>query len=334
MLLRSGVERIRVIDFDQVTLSSLNRHAVATRADVGVPKVNALKRHVREIVPHAVVDARVELFDLDAAERLLDGNPDYVLDCIDNMKTKLDLLKYCHDKKLPVISSMGAGAKADPSRVQITDISETLEDPLARATRRSLKKMGVESGIDVVYSTEKPGAVKLMPLDESQKENAEDFAALPTFRVRILPVLGTLPAIFGMSMASYVLLKLADFPIEPLAVKLREGLYTRLLRDLRHREAHVYKATEMRVDVRDVGYIYEEIFRGRSAVSGITEKLALTRWDPRKPLTLQNCVVLTKNEADVHDRLDKLPEEHYSPKVLEYVRGRFREEAMISKIRE
>lgn len=111
------------------------------------------------------------------------GNPDYVIDAIDNINTKIDLIKYCHDKKLPVISSMGAGAKADPSRIQIADISETfgmfrnlhfmtyfnqhlyiIEDPLARSVRQRLKKLGILNGVPVAYSTEKPHHVKLLPL--------------------------------------------------------------------------------------------------------------------------------------------------------------------------
>jgi len=125
MLVRSGVGKIRLIDFDQVSLSSLNRHATAVQADVGTPKVTAMKKAFRSIAPWVEVDARVELFQEDAAEELLSGNPDYVIDAIDNINTKLALLKFCYDHKIPVISSMGAGAKADPSRVQISDISET-----------------------------------------------------------------------------------------------------------------------------------------------------------------------------------------------------------------
>ncbi|KAJ3060293.1 hypothetical protein HDU99_005984, partial [Rhizoclosmatium hyalinum] len=134
MLVRSGVQKIRIIDFDQVSLSSLNRHAVAIHADVGTSKAACLVKHFKEIAPQAEVEAMVELFNIDVADRLLSGNPDYVLDCIDNLNTKIDLIKYCHDHKLPIISSMGAGAKADPSRIQIADVSDTSEDPLARAT--------------------------------------------------------------------------------------------------------------------------------------------------------------------------------------------------------
>ncbi|CAG8561750.1 7496_t:CDS:2 [Acaulospora colombiana] len=196
MLVRSGVQHIRIIDFDQVTLSSLNRHAVATHADVGSPKVIALQKNFKEFAPWVKVEPVIELFTKANAPRLLAGNPDFIIDAIDNIDTKLDLLKYCHDNKLPILSSMGAGAKADPSRVQISDISQTIEDPLARAVRRRLKKLGVDSGITVVYSSEKPN-VKLLPLgrcrqliEESKITNASEYAALPDFRSRILPVLG------------------------------------------------------------------------------------------------------------------------------------------------
>lgn len=125
MLMRSGVKRIRIIDFDQVTLSSLNRHAVATLEDVGTPKVRCIKNHFKEIAPFVQVEDCIDLLNADNVDELLGGNPDYVVDAIDNINTKIDLIKYCYDKKLQVISSMGAGAKADPSRIQIADISET-----------------------------------------------------------------------------------------------------------------------------------------------------------------------------------------------------------------
>ena len=87
---------------------------------------------------------------------------------------------------------MGAGAKSDPSRVQISDISYTVYDPLARSVRRRLRLLGVQSGIPVVYSTEAPGDVKLLPLpeEEFQKGNVKELGVLEDFRVRILPVLG------------------------------------------------------------------------------------------------------------------------------------------------
>lgn len=125
MLARSGIGRIRLVDFDQVTLSSLNRHAVATRDDVGISKVECMKKHLLDILPSAQIMAVSEMFSKNSAERLLEGDPDFVLDCIDNIHTKIDLLEYCHKANIRVISSMGSGAKSDPTRIQIADISET-----------------------------------------------------------------------------------------------------------------------------------------------------------------------------------------------------------------
>ncbi|KAF9115413.1 hypothetical protein BGX27_007913 [Mortierella sp. AM989] len=336
MLIRSGVGKVRIIDFDQVSLSSLNRHATAVQADVGTPKVVAMKKAFASIAPWVEVDARVELFQEDSAEELLSGNPDYVIDAIDNINTKLALLKFCYDRKIPVMSSMGAGAKADPSRVQISDISETFEDPLARAVRRKIKAMGVDTGIEVVYSTEKPHHVRLLPLDETQAQNAVEYAALPDFRSRILPVLGPLPAMFGMSMAMFITCKLAGWPMEPLPIKLRDSLYLRVHRELKTRENKMDKSVDtIALDRRDVGYVIEEIFRGKSVVSQRMEKIGLCRWKRGEPLSLQNTVVMTKSEIIKHEKLPAGTDllSVYGQEVIDYVEEKFREEAEINRLR-
>lgn len=154
---------------------------------------------------------------------------------------------------------MGAGAKSDPTRIQISDISFTMYDPLARSVRRRLRLQGVSSGIPVVYSTEVPGDVKLLPLpeEEFQKGDVKELGVFDDFRVRILPVLGQwsilaslltrheseypysgpLPSIFGLNIATYILCALAGTPISnPLPIKGRKKLYERIYRDLLHRE--------------------------------------------------------------------------------------------------
>lgn len=218
-LARSGVSRMRLVDFDQVTLSSLNRHAVATLADVGMPKVQCMYRRLIAITPWVKLDLRQEKFDLAGAPGLLspwaeDGRaPDFIIDAIDNIDTKVDLLKFCHDRGLPVISSAGSGCKSDPTRMMVGDISATTDDPLSRSTRRRLKLQGVTSGIPVAYSVERTGEGKaeLLPLpdDEFKKGSVGDLGALPNFRVRILPVLGTMPAVFGYTVANHVILSIA-----------------------------------------------------------------------------------------------------------------------------
>ncbi|ORZ10878.1 hypothetical protein BCR42DRAFT_422246 [Absidia repens] len=321
MLLRAGVRRLRLIDFDQVTLSSLNRHAVATLDDVGTPKVKTMERHFQRIDPACELDARIDLFNADNANDLLAGNPDYIIDAIDNINTKIDLIRYCFDHKLKVISSMGAGAKADPSRIQITDISETLEDPLARTVRRQLKKYNIDYGVPVAYSTEKPHHVKLLPLEDDRVEDADDYAALPDFRSRILPVLGTLPSMFGMAIANHVILVLTQYPgYHPLPIKLREGLYSRLHRDLIVREIKQFETRICPMDIKDVGYVFEEMWHGKSVLTGPQNQMALVRWNKRKPLDFMNTVVMSKEEAKRHDILPINTDlhQHYGQGKLKY----------------
>lgn len=111
MLVRSGVGRVRIIDFDQVSLSSLNRHACATQADVGTSKVDCIAKYLSSVAPFVQMEPVTALWNMDCAAELLEGNPDFVIDAIDNIDTKVDLLTYCNKNGLPVISAMGADVK-------------------------------------------------------------------------------------------------------------------------------------------------------------------------------------------------------------------------------
>jgi tRNA A37 threonylcarbamoyladenosine dehydratase len=372
-LARSGVSRIRLIDFDQVTLSSLNRHAVATLADVGTSKVFCLRRHLQQITPWVKFDLRNELFSQSAADILLepwkDSNgektPDFVVDAIDNIDSKVALLAYCHEKGLKVISSMGAGCKSDPTRLFIGDISSSTEDPLSRSTRRRLRAMGIASGIPVVYSTEKPGPGKasLLPLpeEEFQKGSVGDLGVLPDFRVRILPVLGTMPAVFGYAVANYVILQVAGYPCEYVPAKGREKMYDGILAQLQGSEEKLARATtpgedaqglKLGVSVNDVGYLVEEVWRGKSAVSGVPTRLALVRWRAPGPgstidrsvegqksskVRLRDLICMTREEAAVHEkevvRGGKTPEDLYDKDVVLEAEKRLQEEIGYEKYR-
>ena len=166
---------------------------------------------------------------------------------------------------------MGAGTKSDPTRIQIADLSATHYDPLARAVRQRLRavlsrssqptppsdpdrdtdldpdatsppSIVSEYSIPVVYSTEVPSDVGLLPLADAElaKGSVDELAPLRDFRVRILPVLGPLPAIFGLHIATYVLCELAGHPLErPLPVRHRKKLYERMWKDLLHRESRI-----------------------------------------------------------------------------------------------
>ncbi|KAF8463831.1 hypothetical protein BDZ91DRAFT_698134 [Kalaharituber pfeilii] len=351
MLVRSGVSRIRLIDFDQVTLSSLNRHAVARLEDVGTPKVQCMKKALEAVAPWVEIDARNDLWKLDVAEKLLEGNPTFVVDAIDNIDTKVDLLYYCKTHNLPVISSMGAGCKSDPSRICIGDISESTEDPLSRSTRRRLRAKGVTTGIPTVYSTEKPGPGKatLLPLPESEykKGTVNELGVLPDFRVRILPVLGTMPGFFGLAIANHIVTTIAEYPVDYPAGKNRAKLYADIGANLAGLESRLRgNAPGIRVPLseNDIGYLVEEVFRGKSVVSGFSTRLALVRWLPMKgetrdegqfALGLGDVVLMTKDEAAKHEELvlkgGKSVEEVYGKEVLERVE-RFRREEELFRV--
>ncbi|CAX43293.1 hypothetical mitochondrial outer membrane protein [Candida dubliniensis CD36] len=345
MLARSGVESLRIIDFDQVSLSSLNRHAVATLKDVGIPKVECIKNHLLEIAPWIEIDTRNQLWNLESAEELIysDGfQPTFIVDCIDNLDTKCDLLTYCYEKKLPIVSSGGAATKSDPTRINLADISKTEEDPLMKKIRVILKKRGIVNGIPVVFSAEKPDPrkAKLLPLpdDEFTKGDVDQLSALKDFRVRILPVLGTMPGMFGLAIATYILTTVAGYPMEPVEGKNRYKIYDDLLQSLAGQQTRIGK-TDQRVQIamHEVNYVLEEVFRGKSPISNYSTRLTLSRWDPSKEISLQNVVVMTKDEQRNHEKRvlnggEKI-EDVYSKEVVDLVKSRFADEKYFSQFR-
>jgi tRNA A37 threonylcarbamoyladenosine dehydratase len=343
MLVRSGVSKLRIIDFDQVSLSSLNRHAVATLEDVGTPKVHCLKKHLLKIAPWVEIEAVNQLWHLPQADTLLQGDETlYIVDCIDNIDTKVDLLAYAHEKKIPIISSMGAACKSDPTRINISDISKSEEDPLAKSVRRRLKKKGINTNIPVVFSAEKPDPRKaqLLPLpeDEFQKGKVDELSALRDFRVRILPVLGTMPAMFGLTIVSYILTSISGYPIEPIEGKNRIKIYDGIFQSLAGQQTRIGDSEQrVPISLREVPYICEEVFRGKSPISGFSTKLTLSRWDPMKPISLTNVVVMTKDEQKSHEErvlIGGAPlEEVYDASVLELVAKRFKEEEYYEQFR-
>lgn len=344
MLVRSGCRRIRIIDFDQVSLSSLNRHSCAQLSDVGTPKVDCLKQHLLEIAPWCQIEAINELWDKENAERLLfdAGEPTLIVDCIDNIDTKVDLLEYAYKRKIEVISSMGASTKSDPTRINVSDFTMTEEDPLARTVRRRLKKRGIVTGIPVVFSAEKPDPrkAKLLPLPDEEYEKGQvgELSALRDFRVRILPVLGTMPGIFGLTLATWILTKVSGYPMDPIEGKNRIKIYDGIYQSLAAQMSRIGRPDQrVPIAIKDVSYIVEEVFRGKSPVSGYSTRLTMSKWDPKKPVSLQNVVVLTKEEQKEHEdnvlNGDKSLKDFYAADVLNLVAKRFKEEEYYSQYR-
>lgn len=154
-LVRSGVYHFDLIDDDQVCLTNLNRQIIATRKTVGQYKIDVMRERILEINPDADVSVHKCFFLPENADEFPFEEYDYVVDAVDTVTAKIELVMKAQEKGVPIISSMGAGNKLDPSAFKVADIYKTRVDPLARVMRREMKKRGVKK-LKVVYSEEDP----------------------------------------------------------------------------------------------------------------------------------------------------------------------------------
>ena len=160
-LVRSGVGAFDLIDDDKVCLTNLNRQIIATRKTVGKYKAEVMKDRILEINPAAQVNVHKCFFLPENADEFPFDEYDYIVDAVDTVTAKIELVMKAQEKNVPVISSMGAGNKLDGSQFRVSDIYKTKMCPLAKVMRRELKKRGVRK-LKVVYSEEKP----VRPLDD------------------------------------------------------------------------------------------------------------------------------------------------------------------------
>ena len=155
VLARSGVGTLALVDNDCVALSNLNRQIIALHSTIGRPKVDVLEERIHDINPLCEV-RKFQMFYLpENADAIPLEEYDYVVDCVDTVKAKLDLVRRCHKLQKPFISSMGAANKLDPTAFRVSDIAKTNNDPLARVLRKTLRREGIEH-FKVVYSEELP----------------------------------------------------------------------------------------------------------------------------------------------------------------------------------
>lgn len=333
MLARSGVGHLRMIDFDQVSLSSLNRHACATLADVGTPKATCMKRFCERLCPdpkYLILEDIVQMYTAETGPQLLDGHDwDLVIDAIDDVPTKAALLAQCMKLKVRVISCMGAGGKSDVTRLHISDLRTASRDPLASKLRQSIKRLlhGDTSYMDdmekltVVYSSEKT-VVKLADFTEEQKEQGvHQFGAVDGMRIRIIPVLGTMPAVMGQTLAAMALCELGNKPFAPVTgERVGRNVRNRIFQHVKRRELKIRESVEgvvsanepgddekdmdgrvvngiwvgsIQIDVDDVEYLLE-VWRNRCGVTGdkLGTVLELVRWDLTKPSRCDNLVLM------------------------------------------
>ena len=198
MLVRAGLGHILIIDNDEVGESNLNRQLLALNSTVGKPKVEVLRQRLLDINPAldiAVVPQYVS--EENMAEVMGSAGPlDFVVDAIDTLSPKIALIQYCLRNAIPLVSSMGSGAKADATMVRIADISKTYQDPLAFMVRKRLHKLGIYRGFLAVFSGELPRK-ESMVIEESRNKKSQ------------VGTISYMPAVFGCVCAQAVISRIA-----------------------------------------------------------------------------------------------------------------------------
>ncbi|NVN92580.1 MAG: tRNA threonylcarbamoyladenosine dehydratase [Desulfuromonadales bacterium] len=204
---RAGIGRITLVDFDDICLTNVNRQIHALTSTVGQAKVEVMASRLLDINPDVALTPIKTFFSQENAGQLLTPRPDYVLDAIDHFTAKAALITICREQGIAVISSMGAANKLDPTKIHVADISATRNCRMARSMRKILRKAGIESGVQVVYSTEGHreldatvshcGSQCICPNREEQAFRCEN-------RRVILGSVSFIPSIFGLTMAGVV----------------------------------------------------------------------------------------------------------------------------------
>lgn len=159
-LVRSGLGKIILIDYDIIDISNLNRQVHATFKTIGEYKVHAMRDRLLDINPKLKIEVYKEKYNEETRDLLIDDEYDYIIDAIDMISSKIDLIVTSGLKNIPIMSSMGAGNKLSPTMLQVGDIYETKICPLAKVMRKELRKRGIES-LKVVWSEEVPLKVNL-----------------------------------------------------------------------------------------------------------------------------------------------------------------------------
>ncbi|MCA0755233.1 tRNA threonylcarbamoyladenosine dehydratase [Paenibacillus sp. N4] len=205
-LARTGVGRIVLIDKDVVDITNVNRQVHALTTTVGQPKVDLMAERIKLINPECEVVALRMFYTEETYEQLFAFPLDYVLDASDTISYKIHLIKQCLERKIPVISSMGAANKMDPTKFQVVDISQTHTDPLARVIRTKLRKEGIKRGVKVVFSTEAP----IKPREDVTKKIVPENA--PEIRKAKQPPASNafVPPVAGLIMVSVVVKDLLE----------------------------------------------------------------------------------------------------------------------------
>ncbi|MGG3888751.1 tRNA threonylcarbamoyladenosine dehydratase [Metabacillus fastidiosus] len=202
-LARSGVGRLVLVDKDTIDITNVNRQLPALLSTVGQPKVDLMKERIKDINPECEVIALKMFYTEETYEKFFEYGFDYVIDASDTISYKIHLMKECLDRKIPIISSMGAANKMDPTRFQIEDISKTHTDPIAKVIRTRLRKQGIHKGVKVVFSDESPIVIR----EDIRKEVGNDEASIR--KAQMPPSSNAfVPSVAGLIMGGHVITEL------------------------------------------------------------------------------------------------------------------------------
>ena len=200
-LARSGIGVFDLIDDDKVSLTNINRQIIATSKTVGRYKTDVMKERILDINPDAVVNTYQCFFLPENASDFPFDKYDYVVDAIDTVTAKIELVMQCQKAGVPIISSMGAGNKLDPTKFRVADIFKTQMDPLAKVMRRELKKRGVKK-LKVVYSDEET----VLPVEDMTESMADCESERPGTKRRSIPgSTAFVPSVAGLIIAGEVI---------------------------------------------------------------------------------------------------------------------------------
>lgn len=173
---RAGIGNLVLVDKDEVDITNLNRQIIATRKTIGKPKVEVAKERILEINPDANVEIYQEFF-MPETKGILDESIDYIVDAVDTVTAKIELVVRANKLNIPIISSMGTGNKLDPTKFEVSDIYKTSVCPLAKVMRKELKTRGIKE-LKVVYSKEEP--IKIQAYNELKKQVPASISFVPS----------------------------------------------------------------------------------------------------------------------------------------------------------
>lgn len=213
-LARTGIGRLILIDKDVVDITNINRQLPALHTTVGQSKVDVMKERIADINPQCEVIAHRIFFLEETKDILFQYDLDYVVDAIDVLTAKILLIRECVERGIPIVSSMGAANKIDPTRFRVMDIHETSVDPIAKILRRELRKSGITKGVKTVCSLEPPR----IPLEEVRQTLVNpEVQATSKVRKEKMPPASTayVPSVAGLILASVVIHDLVGIYPEP-----------------------------------------------------------------------------------------------------------------------